>query len=171
MHADSSPGVGGVQEGGTGRAGAGTVRALLGGAPMSAPPDTETAVHRVLDRIQRAWREARLEDMAAVLAPDVTFVSPGFSMRLSGRERLIETYREFLSSSRLRSYREDRRLIEGGVSSALAEIAFDMTYSRGGKDWRAHGIELWVLERRPEGWIAFWRTMQELTEEPLEDPG
>ncbi|HSP20566.1 MAG TPA: hypothetical protein VLQ79_13675 [Myxococcaceae bacterium] len=54
----------------------------------------------------------------------------------------------------------------GGASAALAEIAFDMTYSRGGRDWRAHGVEVWALERRPAGWIAFWRTMQELTEEP-----
>jgi len=138
---------------------------------MSAPPDTETAVQRVLDRIQRAWREGRPEEMSAVLAPDISFVFPGFSMRLSGRDRLIDSYRDFLAGTRLRSYREDRRSIEGGAGAALAEIAFDMTYSRDGQDWRAHGIELWVLERRPEGWIAFWRTMQELTEELVTESG
>jgi hypothetical protein len=42
-----------------------------------------------------------------------------------------------------------------------------MTYARGGREWRAHGIELWALERRPDGWVAYWRTMQELTEEPV----
>jgi len=124
-------------------------------------------VQRVLDRVQRAWREGRPEEMSAVLAPDVTFVFPGFSMRLSGRDRLIDSYRDFLAGTRLVSYREDRRSIEGGTSAALAEIAFDMTYARGGREWRAHGIELWALERRPEGWLAFWRTMQELTEEPV----
>ena len=87
-------------------------------------------------------------------------------MRLTGRDRLIDSYRDFLAGSRLRSYQEDRRSIEGGASAALAEIAFDMTYDRAGSEWRAHGIEIWVLERRPEGWVAFWRTMQELTEEP-----
>lgn len=137
---------------------------------MSAPPDTETGVQRVLDRIQRAWREGRPEEMSAVLATDITFVFPGFSMRLTGRDRLIESYRDFLAGTRLGSYREDRRSIEGGSSAALAEIAFDMTYSRGGRDWRSHGIELWALERRPEGWLAFWRTMQELTEEPVSPP-
>jgi uncharacterized protein (TIGR02246 family) len=133
---------------------------------MSAPPDTETAVQRVLDRIQRAWREGRPEEMSAVLAPDITFVFPGFSMRLTGRDRLIDSYRDFLAGTRMGSYREDRRSIEGGGSAALAEIAFDMTYARGGREWRAHGIELWALERRPDGWVAYWRTMQELTEEP-----
>jgi uncharacterized protein (TIGR02246 family) len=132
---------------------------------MAAPPETETAVLHVLDRIQRAWREGRPEEMSALLAPDITFVFPGFSMRLSGRDRLIESYREFIAGARLRSYREDRRSVEGGANAVLVEIAFDMTYLRGGKDWRAHGIELWALERRGEGWIAFWRTMQELTEE------
>ena len=133
---------------------------------MPAPPDTEVAVQRVLDRIQTSWRAGRPEEMAPFLAPDITFVFPGFSMRLIGRDRLIESYRDFLASSRLSSYREERRSIEGGQTAALAEIAFDMTYTRAGTDWRSHGIELWALERRGSGWIAFWRTMQELTEEP-----
>lgn len=133
---------------------------------MPAPPDTEIAVQRVLDRIQTAWRGGRPEEMAPVLSPDITFVFPGFSMRLTGRDRLIESYRDFLAGSRLSSYREERRSIEGGQSAALAEIAFDMTYTRAGTEWRSHGIELWALERRGAGWIAFWRTMQELTEEP-----
>ena len=72
-----------------------------------------------------------------------------------------------MSRSRLRSYREDRRTVEGGANAALAEIAFDMSYTRAGSDWRSHGIELWALERRAEGWVAYWRTMQELTEEPV----
>ena len=138
---------------------------------MPAPPDTEIAVQRVLDRIQSAWREGRPDEMVTALAPDITFVFPGFSMRLSGRDRLIDSYRDFISGSRMRSYREDRRTIEGGAGAALAEIAFDMTYERDGQDWRAHGIELWALERRAEGWIAYWRTMQELTEELLAESG
>ncbi|MGZ6028041.1 MAG: nuclear transport factor 2 family protein [Myxococcaceae bacterium] len=132
--------------------------------PVSA--DTEVAVFHVIDRIQRAWRSGPLEDMAAVLDPEVTFVFPGFSMRLTGRDRLMESYREFNTGARLRSYREDHRTVVGGESAVLAEIAFDMTYTRGGRDWRAHGVELWALECRTAGWIAFWRTMQELTEEP-----
>ena len=134
---------------------------------MPAPPDTEIAVQRVLDRIQTAWREGRPEEMSPLLSPDITFVFPGFSMRLTGRDRLIDSYRDFLAGSRLRSYREERRSIEGGPSAALAEIAFDMIYTRAGRDWRSHGIELWALERRAEGWVAYWRTMQELTEEPV----
>jgi Domain of unknown function (DUF4440) len=137
---------------------------------MAAPPDTEISVQRVLDRIQAAWREGRPEEMAPLLSPEISFVFPGFSMRLTGRDRLIETYRDFLAGSRLRSYREERRSIEGGPNAALAEIAFDMTYARAGSDWRSHGIELWALERRAEGWVAFWRTMQELTEEPASGP-
>ena len=133
---------------------------------MPVSPDTEVAVLRVLDRIQRAWRSGPLGDMAAVLDPDVTFVFPGFSMRMTGRDALLESYREFTASSRVRTYREDRRSVVGGAKAALAEIAFDMTYARAGENWRTHGIELWVLERRPEGWIAIWRTLQELTEEP-----
>src|SRR4029450_5561936 len=97
--------------------------ALGRGYVMSAPPDTETAVQRVLDRIQRAWREGRPEEMSAVLAPDITFVFPGFSMRLSGRDRLIDSYRDFLAGTRLVSYREDRRTIEGGRAAGPLGLA------------------------------------------------
>jgi hypothetical protein len=78
-------------------------------------------VLHVLDRIQRAWRVGPLEDMAAVLDPQITFVFPGFGMRLTGRDRLMESYREFMTGARLRSYREDRRSVEGGAHAALAE--------------------------------------------------
>ena len=133
---------------------------------MSVPAATEVAVLQVLDRIQRAWRQGPLEDMALVLAPDITFVFPGFSMRLTGRAQLLDSYREFTTASQVHSYREERRSVVGGPHAALGEVAFDMTYTRAGQAWRAHGVELWALERRAEGWIAYWRTMQELTEEP-----
>jgi predicted lipid-binding transport protein (Tim44 family) len=138
---------------------------------MTAPSDTEAAVFQVLDRIQRAWRKGPLEDMVPVLDPEIMFVFPGFSMRLIGRDRLVESYRDFNAQARLQSYREDRRTVEGGRNAAVAEVAFDMVYVRDGRVWRAHGVELWALERRAEGWIAFWRTMQELTEEPAPESG
>ncbi len=134
---------------------------------MPVPAESQAAIQRVVDRIQRAWREGPLEDMAGVLDPDITFVFPGFSMRLTGRDALLESYREFLAAARLRAYREDRRHVIGGERAALVEIAFEMTYERAGRAWRATGVELWGLERRADGWIAFWRTMQELNEEPL----
>ena len=78
---------------------------------MAVPADTEVAVLQVLDRIQRAWRQGPLEDMAPVLAPDITFVFPGFSMRLTGRTQLVESYREFIAAASGLIPTEDRRSV------------------------------------------------------------
>jgi hypothetical protein len=132
---------------------------------VASPPETELAVKAVLASIRRAWREGPLRDMEPFLDPDVVFVFPGFGCRVTGREELLKSYEQFAAEAQVKSYREDTVTVDGGDRAALAEVAFEMVYAREGQDWRASGHELWALERRPTGWVAFYRTMQCLAEE------
>lgn len=52
----------------------------------------------------------------------------------------------------------------------MAEASYDygMCYVRGGRDDRAEGRDLWVLEKEGGEWRAVWRTMLELREQELE---
>ena len=47
---------------------------------MSSPPDIETAVQRVLDRIQRAWREGRPEVLRTMAPEKRTYLASGQTM-------------------------------------------------------------------------------------------
>ena len=37
---------------------------------------------------------------------------------------------------------------------------------REGASWRSTGWDAWVFERRGDGWVAVWRTMQGVADEP-----
>ena len=48
----------------------------------------------------------------------------------------------------------------------LETTAYEMLYERSGKRSRATGRDLWVFVRQGGEWIAAWRTMLDLTEQP-----
>ena len=41
-----------------------------------------------------------------------------------------------------------------------------MIYERSGERYRATGRDLWVFARQDGAWLAAWRTMLDLVEEP-----
>jgi len=52
-------------------------------------------------------------------------------------------------------------------STAVASFAFEMIYQRGGTSYRSSGRDLWVFQQREGRWLAVWRTMLDLKDEPL----
>jgi hypothetical protein len=52
----------------------------------------------------------------------------------------------------------------------VAQYPFEMVYEREGARWLSKGWDVWVFERREAKWIAIWRTIQALSEEPAAQP-
>jgi len=48
----------------------------------------------------------------------------------------------------------------------VASFTYEMIYERDGKGNRATGRDLWVLARQDGHWLAVWRTMLDLAEQP-----
>ena len=60
------------------------------------------------------------------------------------------------------------RIITQGTS--VVSFAYEMVYERDGRRSRATGRDLWVFARQQGGWLAVWRTMLDLAEQPAEPP-
>jgi hypothetical protein len=133
----------------------------------SGPGSTAREVEDVLARINAAWRGGRPRDMAPHLDPRVVMAFPGFTGCLEGAGALIESYESFSREARVLEYRQGEVRVDGSGSVAVAHYPFEMVYERGAGRWRSKGTDLWVFERRDAGWIAIWRTMQALSEEPV----
>jgi hypothetical protein len=41
-----------------------------------------------------------------------------------------------------------------------------MVYERSGQSFRSTGRDLWVFQQQIGGWLAVWRTMLDMAEEP-----
>ena len=133
---------------------------------MSDHPAAPQAVLAVLQQINRAWLEGRPEDILPLLHPQMTMAYPGFSGRADGAEALIAGFQDFCQNATVQSYTESDHQVDLAGHSAVASFRFEMVYSRNGSSWRSTGRDLWVFERRGDGWLAVWRTMLDLAEEP-----
>jgi len=121
----------------------------------------------LLDRINRAWLEGRPEDLAPLLDHDVVMVFPGFAGRSEGKAAMIAGFEDFCTTAKVRHFAETDRQIDVRGTTAVASFAFDMIYDREGASYRSTGRDLWVFERKDGRWLALWRTMLDLKEEPV----
>jgi hypothetical protein len=120
----------------------------------------------ILTRINTAWRTGHPEEMAPYLDEHVVMAFPDFSGHMEGRQALIASFTAFEREARVHEYRQGEVRVDGSGGAAVAQYPFEMVYEREGARWRSKGWDVWVFERRGAEWIAVWRTMQALTEEP-----
>jgi uncharacterized protein (TIGR02246 family) len=131
-----------------------------------ADQSTRTEVAAVLQRINRAWLDRRPADLLPLFHPALTMVFPGFSGRAEGREVIVAGFTDFCTHATVHEYRERDHQIDVMGDTAVASFAYEMVYERSEKRSRATGRDLWVFGRHEGVWLAVWRTMLDLAEQP-----
>jgi uncharacterized protein (TIGR02246 family) len=124
------------------------------------------AVSIAIQRINRAWLDGRPEELGPFLHPDMTFVFPGFAGRVEGREAIVAGFVDFCSNATIHEYHEAEKQVDVIGDTAVVSFTYEMVYERSGQRSRASGRDLWVFARQGEEWIATWRTMLDLAEQP-----
>ena len=124
------------------------------------------AVAETLRRINEAWLDGRPHDLLPLVHPEITMVFPGFAGRIQGAASFLAGFEEFCRTARVHSYQEHDRQIDVVADTAVASFRFEMVYEREGSSYQATGRDLWVFTRQSGGWLAVWRTMLDLHEQP-----
>jgi uncharacterized protein (TIGR02246 family) len=124
------------------------------------------AVSTAMQRINRAWLDGRPEDLVPLLHPDLTLVFPGFAGRAEGREAIVAGFADFCGNASVHEYREANHHADVIGDTAVISFTYEMVYERAGQRSRATGRDLWVFARQGGEWIAVWRTMLDLAEQP-----
>jgi ketosteroid isomerase-like protein len=119
-----------------------------------------------LDALNRAWLEGRPDDMRPWIHPDITFVFPGFAGRIQGSEIFLSGFKDFCEHARVESFQESDHQADVTGETAVASFRFDVVYERDGSSYRSKGRDLWVFSRQQDRWLAVWRTMLDVAEEP-----
>ena len=119
-----------------------------------------------LRRINEAWLSGGPEKMKPMLDEKIVMIYPGFVGRSEGQEAFIAGYVDFCEQALMISYQESDLQIDVGGATAVASYAFEMIYERKGDKYLSRGRDLWIFTRKPDEWVAVWRAMLDLTEEP-----
>ena len=116
--------------------------------------------------INRAWIAGAVEKLGPRVHPEIVMAFPGFSGSAAGREAFLAGFRDFVESARIAEFRERDLHADVVGDTAVATFRYEMTYERGGQRYRAAGRDLWVFRIENEAWIAVWRAMLEMQEDP-----
>jgi hypothetical protein len=125
----------------------------------------EAALESLL-RINRIWLDGRVETLAALVDANVVMVLPGFAGRVQGREEFLAGFRDFCASAQVHKFEDHGYDTDVIGDTAVITFQYEMIYERSGERYRATGRDLWVFRDREGNWIAVWRAMLELHEQP-----
>jgi uncharacterized protein (TIGR02246 family) len=133
---------------------------------MASLVDRES-VAAAMERINRAWLERRPADLLALFHPDLTLALPGFAGRVEGRQAVVAGFEDFCThATTVEDYCESNSQIDVVGDTAVVSFDYQMVYERAGERFRATGRDLWVFARHGGGWLAVWRTMLNVQEQP-----
>jgi ketosteroid isomerase-like protein len=120
----------------------------------------------VLRRINQAWLSGRIDDLVPLVHPGIVTVVPGFAAGIQGRDAFLAGFRDFCQSATIHEFREHDYRVDVVGDTAVATFRYEMLYERSGERYRCTGRDLWVFQRQDGGWIAVWRTMLDMEENP-----
>ncbi len=118
----------------------------------------------VLRRINRAWLDGKVEDLAPLLHPEIVMAFPGFSGSVAGRDQFLAGFKDFCEHAKIQDFREHDHQCDVAGRTAVLTFRYEMVYERSGERYRATGRDFWIFENHGDHWLAVWRTMLDIEE-------
>jgi ketosteroid isomerase-like protein len=119
----------------------------------------QSEIQEIVEKINRAWAEDHVEDLARYFHENMVIVAPEFGGRLEGREACVESYREFTGRAKVNDLRLKDISIDVCGSTAVATYQFAVTYTMNDARHRNIGWDVFVFTHENDRWWATWRTM------------
>jgi ketosteroid isomerase-like protein len=126
--------------------------------------DAATAMRQ----INQTWLDGQVQDLAPMVHSEIVMVFPNFAGRMQGREDFLAGFRDFRQNATIQEFRELDHQVDVAGDTAVVTFRYDMIYERSGKRYRSTGRDLWVFQSQGKAWIAVWRTMLDMEENPGE---
>src|SRR5436190_21056761 len=112
--------------------------------------DERERVAAAMRKINDAWLEGRVDDLAALVHPDIVMALPGFAGRAQGRERFLAGFRGFRQNAIVHDFRQDDEQADVVGETGVVSFRYEMLYERSGARYRATGRDVWVFEKTGE---------------------
>lgn len=130
--------------------------------------DDRKQVSAALTQIVQAGMSGDIGGLARLLHDDVIMVFPGFRGQARGRAAMLGGFEDFTGHATVHDHEESDEQIDVVGDAAVGSYRFEITYTRCGIKYRSTGRDLWVFHRSEDRWLAVWRTMLDVEEEPCE---
>jgi ketosteroid isomerase-like protein len=119
----------------------------------------ESALSKMITRIDEAWREKRFDGLADCFHPDAVITGPGFVELAKGREACVESYREFAANAEILTFGESGHQLRVWDTTAVYTFGWKMSFDRGQGPVAEKGTDQMVFERSAGEWRMVWRNV------------
>ena len=126
------------------------------------------AAASTMHRINRAWLDGHIDNLAPMIHPEIVMVFPGFSGRIQGRDNFLAGFHDFCQNAKIHEFREDDFQVDVAGDMAVVTFRYEMVYERSSQRFRSTGRDLWVFQNQSGASIAVWRTMLDMEENAAE---
>jgi ketosteroid isomerase-like protein len=115
-------------------------------------------VERLVRDLNAAWLEGRIEDLDLFFHEQVAMAPPGGASRVVGREKMVDSFREFLAVAKVHEFETLDLQVNLFGPTAIAGLRFRIRYEMQGQVYDEKGTDVLVLNRDDEAWRVVWRT-------------
>lgn len=127
--------------------------------------EQKRTIERIVREFNEIWLAGDVQRLASFFHPEVVMVAPGGVERLSGREAMIQSFREYLAQARTLNFEETSLTVDVFDDTAVATLGFRVRYELGGLVHDELGTDVLVFSfgRGDDGngggaWRIVWRT-------------
>lgn len=121
-------------------------------------------IEKLIEQLNDAWLNDKIENMDMFFHKQVVLIEPGTNNRITGREEMIESYREFTESAEVSDFRIKDLMIDLFETTAVALYTFRIKYRVESTNYDENGTEILVFHRHNDRWKIIWRNQQPATE-------
>lgn len=131
---------------------------------MESSNKTISEIKNLVRSLTKTWIEKRIEDLYPFFHENVIVMPPGSDKQISGRNDMVESYRQFVNKAVIRNFEEMNLQVNVFNNTAIANLTFKIVYEIQDKVFSEIGIEVLVLNNFNNEWKIVWRTQIPVTE-------
>ncbi|MGK7369254.1 MAG: nuclear transport factor 2 family protein [Candidatus Halalkalibacterium sp. M3_1C_030] len=127
---------------------------------ISAMNEQTTKIENIINRLNDDWLNDRFENLSRYFHKQVVMIQPGTHKKVTGREEMIDSYREFMEESKVLDFRIKNLRIDVFENTAIAIYTFNIKYRVETTKYDEEGLETLVLNLHNGHWQIVWRNQQ-----------
>ena len=133
--------------------------------PETKMPEDELEVWRTVQAMNRAWTSGRVDELKEFFHRDIVAVTPTDRVRLEGREACIASWRRFVETTTIHSWKERDPRVKLFGAAAVVSYYYEVTCEIRGEQMTLAGRDLLFMVKEAGRWLAVADQFSEYPEE------
>jgi len=116
----------------------------------------------IMQQINNCWYKGQPAQLAEYFHDNIVFNSPDLKKQSAGKDICIQSYINFINSSKILLFKETNPVVHIFDNTAIVTYEFEMKYEQKDKVYHETGTDIMVFNKQENSWKAVWRSLADL---------